>query len=93
MGLARKSPPQNPIRLQAARQAAADGRRKAQAFAEGVNAQLGALISLAEPETAAFGRRGGIFQTASSSAGADMPIEIGEQEIPATIVVAFALIP
>lgn len=91
-GPRRQIAPQNPIQLQAARQAAADGRRKAQTFAEGVNAQLGALISLAEPETAAFGP-GGIFQAASASVGADMPIEIGEQESAATIVVTFALIP
>ena len=86
--------PQNPIRLQVARQAAADGRRNAQAYAEGVDARLGALTGLAEPESAAAGRRrGGIIRVASAAAGADMPIEIGEQEITATVVVSFALVP
>ena len=34
----------NPVRLEAARQAAADARRKAQAYAEGVSAKLGRLV-------------------------------------------------
>lgn len=83
--------PQNPIRLEAAREAAADGRRKAQAYAEGVGAQLGELIGLAEPEAAQTLRRrsGGWF---AASAGHDMPVETGEQEVTATIEVTFALI-
>jgi uncharacterized protein YggE len=40
---------QNPVRLEAARQAAADGRRRAQAYAEGVSAKLGELVGLSEP--------------------------------------------
>jgi uncharacterized protein len=39
----------NPVRLEAARQAAADARRKAQAYAEGVGAELGQLVRLSEP--------------------------------------------
>jgi uncharacterized protein YggE len=82
--------PQNPIRLEAAREAAADGRRKAQAYAEGVGAQLGELVGLAEPEAGQMLRRrnGGCLP----SAGHDMPVETGEQEVTATIVVTFALI-
>lgn len=83
--------PQNPIRLEAAREAAADGRRKAQAYAEGVGAQLGELVGLAEPEAAQMLRRrsSGWF---AASAGRDMPVETGEQEVTATIEVSFALI-
>lgn len=83
--------PQNPIRLEAARQAAADGQRKAQAYAEGVGAQLGKLVGLAEPEAAHMGRRssGG---WAAAAGGHDMPVEPGEQEVTATIEVTFALI-
>jgi uncharacterized protein len=82
----------NPIRLEAARQAAADGRRKAQAYAEGVGAQLGALIRLAEPGGAATGGNRRPYRAMSASAGGDMPIESGEQEIAAAIEVTFALI-
>lgn len=86
--------PQNPVRLEAARRAAADGQRKAQAYAEGVNAHLGALLRLAEPASAVFARRsGGIIEGLSASAGAGMPIEPGEQEVTATVEVTFALIP
>ena len=86
--------PENPIRLQAARQAAADGKRKAQAYAEGVGAQLGALIRLAEPdELAAFSRRSGPrLRPMAAAAGGDMPIEPGEQEVTAVIQVTFALV-
>lgn len=82
----------NPIRLEAARQAAADGQRKAQAYAEGVGARLGALIRLTEPESAAGSRRGAKFIALSASSG-DMPVEAGEQEISAAIEVTFALKP
>jgi uncharacterized protein YggE len=83
--------PQNPIRLEAARQAAADGRRKAQAYAEGVDAQLGELVGLAEPEAAkTFRRSSGGW--AAAAAGNDMPVESGEQEVTAAIEVTFALI-
>jgi uncharacterized protein YggE len=81
----------NPLRLEAARQAAADGRRKAQAYAEGVGAQLGALVRLAEPGIDAVGGRG-IYRAMAASGGGDMPIESGEQEIAATIEVTFTLI-
>jgi uncharacterized protein YggE len=83
--------PQNPIRLEAARQAAADGQRKAQAYAEGVGAQLGELVGLAEPKAAQMVRRnrGG---WAAAAASHDMPVEPGEQEVTATIEVTFALI-
>ncbi len=82
---------ENPIRLEAARQAAKDGQRKAQAYAEGVGARLGALIRLAEPESAAFPRRAGNIIAASAASG-DLLVEPGEQDITATIQVTFALI-
>jgi uncharacterized protein len=82
---------ENQIRLEAARQAAADGQRKAQAYAEGVGARLGALIRLAEPESAAFPRRSGKIIAASAASG-DLLVEPGEQDITATIEVTFALI-
>jgi uncharacterized protein YggE len=84
--------PENPIRLEAARQAAADGQRKAQAYAEGVGAQLGELVGLAEPESARFHRRnGGIIQALAASGDA-MAIEPGEQQVTATIEATFTLL-
>jgi hypothetical protein len=81
----------NPVRLQAAREAAAQGQRKAQAYAEGVGARLGALLKLTEPENT-FMRRGmGGLRALSASKDASMPIEPGEHEVSAAVVVTFAL--
>jgi uncharacterized protein len=81
----------NPIRLEVARQAAADGRRRAQAYAEGVGAQLGALVGLAERGTQPGLRRAGGLR--AMAAAPELMIEAGEQEVTATIEVTFALIP
>jgi uncharacterized protein len=84
----------NPIHLEAAREAAADGRRKAQAFADGVGAQLGPLIKLVEPRSESGGqwiRRSGRVRTAAAAGGEHMPIEVGEHAVSAAIDVTFAL--
>lgn len=84
--------PENPIRLQAASNAAADGQRRAQAYADGVGARLGRLIGLAEPSDRPSGRRaGGLAPLAAAAAEPPMPIEPGEHEVTATIGVTFAL--
>jgi uncharacterized protein YggE len=85
----------NPIRLEAAREAAADGQRKAQAFAEGVGAKLGRLIRLAEPGTDSAGpmMRRARFQAVQLAGGEAMPIEPGEHEVSAAVDVTFTLEP
>jgi len=82
----------NPIRLEAARQAA-DGQRKAQAFAEGVGAKLGRLVKLIEPDVEFAGprmRRSG-FVAMAAAAAEPMPIEPGEHEVSAAVDVTFTL--
>jgi uncharacterized protein len=84
----------NPVRLEAAREAAADGRRKAQAFAEGVGAKLGHLVKLTEPGLESAGpmmRRAGFHAVAASAGGEPMPIEAGEHEVSAAVDVTFTL--
>ncbi|HZT83920.1 MAG TPA: SIMPL domain-containing protein [Gaiellaceae bacterium] len=77
----------NPARLEAARRAAADARRKAQAFAEGVGARLGSLIRLSEP-----GDRHVAFATGLRAAPREpMPVEPGEHEVAASVEATFAL--
>jgi uncharacterized protein len=78
----------NPLRLEAAKQAAADAQRKAQAYAAGVGAELGRLIRLIEPgsEQVMAGRARGRALPAES-----MPVERGEQEVAASIHATFAL--
>jgi uncharacterized protein YggE len=78
----------NPVWLEAAKQAAADGRRKAQAYAEGVGAELGRLTRLIEPG-AGDGMDAGLPRGALASA--PMPVERGEHEVVASIYVTFAL--
>lgn len=81
----------NPMRLEAARQAAADASRKAQAYAEGVGARLGRLLRLSEP---------GVHQempirhsraVAFGAAAGPMPVEPGEHEVSASIEATFLL--
>ena len=81
--------PDNPVRLQAGRQAAANAKRKAQAYAEGVGATLGRLIRLTEPDhTHVIARAvGGLRPMVAEP----MPIEPGEHEVAASIHATFAL--
>ncbi len=78
----------NPARLEAATQAAAHARAKAAAYAAGVDARLGRLIALSEPE----GTDGRIRLAAAREAGGPkMQIEGGEQEVIAAVSATFAL--
>ena len=81
--------PDNPVRLEVARQAAADARLKAKAYAEGVDATLGRLMRLTEPDHASVVARaaGGLRPMVTEP----MPIEPGEHEVAASIHATFAL--
>ena len=85
--------PDNPVHLEAARLAAAHAELKARAYAEGVGAELGPLLRLAEPEdSVVMARRSAAFQPfAAAGAPESMPIEAGEYEVTASIQAAFAL--
>jgi uncharacterized protein YggE len=83
--------PTNPIHLEAARQAAADARRKAEAYAQGAGAKLGRLIRLAEPDHQIGTRL--VRAAARPMAAESVPIEPGEHEASATIQATFALEP
>jgi uncharacterized protein YggE len=82
--------PDNPVRLEAARAASADARRRAQAFADGVGATLGRLIRLAEGERHGIVHpMGGVWR--AGAAAAPMDVEPGEHEVTASIEATFAL--
>ena len=83
----------NPVWLEAAKQAAADGRRKAGAYAEGAGAKLGQLIRLIEPEIGydRGWRRASSAALAAEAPSESMQIERGEHEVAASINVTFAL--
>jgi uncharacterized protein YggE len=81
--------PANPVWLEAASQASANAKAKAAAYAAGVNARLGRLISLSEPE---HGYRGMIRAASGEAArGPDMHVEVGEQEVAASVKATFRL--
>jgi uncharacterized protein YggE len=81
----------NPVRLEAARQAAAAARRKAEAFAEGVGAKLGELLELSEPGHQQMRIRQANAVGYSGGGVEPMPVEPGEQEVTASIQATFAL--
>jgi uncharacterized protein YggE len=80
--------PTNPAWLEAATRAAANAREKAAAYAAGVDATLGALTALAEPEDSV--RHVG-FRALAASGGLDLPIDAGEQDVVASVEATFAL--
>lgn len=82
----------NPIRLEAARAAASAGRRRAEAYASGLNARIGALLALVETD-AEIPPGVPVFRAAARMKRMAMPIEAGEHEVAASVFVTFALEP
>lgn len=80
----------NPVWLEAATQASARAKAKAAAYAAGVDARLGALLALSEPEHV---HGTGIRMAARAAAGPDVHFEAGEQEVTATVSATFVLEP
>lgn len=78
----------NPVRLEAARQAATAASRKAQAFAEGVGLKLGRLVRLSEP---VVHREVSLRMARTVSYSPSMPVEQGEHEVSASIEATFTL--
>ena len=84
--------PTNPARLTAASQAAADAKQRAEAYAAGVGATLGALLVLAEPGVVAgkgFGRMRAI--AVAGGAPPPMPIDVEDHQVNAAIEATFLL--
>jgi hypothetical protein len=82
----------NPVRLEAARRAAADAERKARAYAEGVGAALGPLIRLSESGDTAERGPVRMARAVSATSFRPMPVEAGEQAVTASIEATFALV-
>jgi uncharacterized protein YggE len=84
--------PDNPAWLEAAGRASAHARAKAAAYAAGVDAELGRLLALSEPEHRYVrGMSQPMAARAAAAAGVDMDVEPGEQEVTAAIQATFAL--
>lgn len=83
---------ENPVRLEAARRAAADAERKARGYAEGIGAGLGPLIRLSESGDASGGTPIRQARALSAVGYSPMPVEAGEQAVTASIEATFALV-
>jgi uncharacterized protein YggE len=84
----------NPARTEAYRQAAADARRKAEAYVTALGARLGAVASLAEPGLGRFEPhydRSDMMASPAQMADSDQPVEVhaGDLDISAMVEVVF----
>jgi uncharacterized protein len=88
----------NPARTEACRQAVADARRKAGAYAEALGMALGRVLTVAEPEVSLPGPRlarapMGVQRLAMAEGGADIDVQPGNLDITAAVQVTFTLTP
>ena len=83
--------PDNPAQLDAYRAAAADARRRAEAYAGGLGLRVGAVVAAAEP--GADAQPPGLMRAhAATAADAPaVPVEPGDLEVSAAVSVTFAL--
>jgi len=82
---------QNPIWLEVARLASTNARQKAAAFAEGVDARVGRLLTLVE-EGDGPPQRIALAAARMSAAGPEPPVEAGEHEVSTSARAEFELI-
>jgi uncharacterized protein YggE len=81
--------PEHPARAEACRQAAADARRKAAAYADALGLRLGPVLRVAEPGADGTGAPG----QALAPSPTEMRIQAGHLDVEATVEVTFALEP
>jgi uncharacterized protein len=82
--------PANPAHAEAARLAAADARRRAEAYAEGVGLRLGAVRRIRPSDGRMITPAGG-WRAAALEGRDDISVEAGAQEISASVAITFAL--
>lgn len=87
--------PDNPARIEACRAAAAEARRKAEAYASALGARLGVVIDISEPGLSVEPRLGRESARAMASMSIEAPSDInvhaGDLSVSATVIVRFAL--
>lgn len=83
--------PGNPAWMDAARQASANAREKAAAYATGVEVRLGALLELSEPGDPRMSA-GPMRMMARAASSAEMPVDAGEQDVVAAVWAEFELL-
>ncbi|MBK9180133.1 MAG: SIMPL domain-containing protein [Acidimicrobiales bacterium] len=90
--------PDNPARLEACGAAAAEARRKAQAYAEALGVRLGAVVAVAEPglgnrPTPQADTGPAVRMMAKAAAPAEPVVEAGDLTVAAAVEVTFRLEP
>ena len=85
--------PENPARAEACRVAAADARRKAEAYADALGLRLGAVLSIREPgaRPRPIEPQQAVMRMAGGG-GPDMPVESGDVGVSAAVTVVFELL-
>jgi uncharacterized protein YggE len=83
----------SPARAEACRQAAEDARRKAEAYAGALGMRLGAVIRVAEPETADRGAEAQFMASRAAPGPTEMQVHAGHMDVEAAVEVTFALEP
>jgi uncharacterized protein len=87
----------NRARIEAYRLAALDARRRAEAYAGALGMSLGAVVELTDapppPGPAPMPRMMAVRAEVAADAGAPVPVERGDVEVTATVLVGFALLP
>lgn len=84
--------PDNPARAEACRQAAADARRRAEAYAGALGLGLGEVIKVAEPGTDRTLEAGLVVPAFRDAPGpTDMQVQAGHLDVEATVEITFAL--
>lgn len=87
----------NPLRFEAARAAAQNARARAEAYVAGVDAKLGRLVELREPDAAGVvqmpRRASARFSAAAAAGPPELPIEAGEHDVTAAILATFTIDP
>ena len=84
----------NPARAEACRRAAADARRRAEAYAQTLGARLGAILEINETEGRLRGRYGRLpssFALAASGEEPEVELHPGNLDVAAEVDVTFAL--
>jgi uncharacterized protein YggE len=86
----------NPARAQAYREAAADARRKAEAYAEALGARLGSVLTVTEPGLRREPEHDRVYAMAASAdmsleAEPEIEVQAGSLDIPAAVEVTFRL--
>jgi uncharacterized protein YggE len=83
--------PDNPVRVEACRQAAAEARRKAEAYADALGLELGPVIEIREPTPSGLSPRMRMAPVAMATTSPPVEVDPGELSVDAQVEVTYRL--